>query len=197
MDHKDHSIIAQAAMHAATRLFAGTKDVDGALEAYRSIHADIYAAIESKGGDTAAPPPAPAPVQAAPAQQAPQTMQQAVNNVQAAFPGSQVVASPLSDDVDERWKSMFENPNDWYDNRGDAKASMNGGNGPDFRHKTAKRNQGDKYNIGLFLMDRKYGKHAPDWVWQQLGMNPPGQAPAQPAPVALALAPPVPFEAPF
>ena len=102
------------------------------------------------GAPPAPPAPAPAPmVQPGPVSPA--------EMIAAAAASAQTGLSHQSP-AEVLWADALQNaPQDWYDNRNDQRASMNGGKGPDFRHKTLKKGQ---YNLGLWV---KSGD-TPGWV---------------------------------
>jgi hypothetical protein len=79
-----------------------------------------------------------------------------------------------------KWADLIANRDNWWDNRAQGGTSITGGGKPDFRHKTAKDEQDRP--VGLWLVDNKYGKHAPDAVFQALGLTAPGAAPVATAP---------------
>lgn len=212
-------IIAYAASKNAAVILQGTGDVTGYPAAVAAIRADLeatvpveaplaplapvagpvveYSAASAAGAAAqalAAPPVA--ALAAAPVQTAEAV---AIANLQAAGVVG-VLPVTAETDVEGLWQNLFTNPNDWFDNRGDARASSQGGAGPDFRHKTVQKNG---YGLGLWLVSVKYGKTAPEWVFGKLGIPVPVVAPVAPVGVpagAPALPVPVVFgpdEAPF
>jgi hypothetical protein len=77
---------------------------------------------------------------------------------------------------DGRWQdALNNNPNDWYNNVGDHRATSGGGRGPDFAFKN--KNAEVK---GLFL-NGQYGP-APAWVFEKLGRPFPGSGGQAPQP---------------
>lgn len=162
MSAKDASIVAQVAAKAAAELYSGTGDVDGYLAAVETIHEDLLKRLTFGDID----------------QKADRQVAAASNVVEAAFPGSQVVSDTTPQGqrskTDQLWQMYFDSPGDWWDNRNDPRASINGGSGPDFRHKTLKNDKG--YNLGLWLKP-KHGS-VPQWVLDRLGMS--NSAPANP-----------------
>jgi hypothetical protein len=145
---------AQTAANAAATLFQGTGNIDGFGGAIRRIADFIVAFGEIPSDDE---------MQSQAMARAEQNLAQA--GIQA------TVARDLSNDA------LIDNPNDWYNNVGDVKASSGGGIGPDYRHKTIKGDNGQ--NLGLWL-NGKYGP-APAWVFEKLGLSFPGSGAAQPA----------------
>lgn len=120
---------------------------------------------------------------------APQAYQQAVQNLnQGGVPVA--AATPMKED--ELWQYFVQNQDEFYDNRGEGDTTVSGGSKPDFRAKNLLDKSGRKQ--GLFLVSRKYGKQAPDFVWEALGQQPPGQG--TPVPAATTAAP-APVDAPF
>lgn len=72
-------------------------------------------------------------------------------------PVAPTAASGGGNKAEALWRQYFENPDQWWDNRGDSRASSGGGKGPDFRHKDT--------GEGLWLS----GKYpAPEWVQNAL-----------------------------
>ena len=83
-------------------------------------------------------------------------------DVTAAPPVQAQISAESPDEV--LWAdALRHNPQDWYDNLLDEKASVNGGKSPDYKHKTLKKGQ---FNLGLWA---KSGS-TPDWVKKTLGI---------------------------
>lgn len=97
-----------------------------------------------------------APISAAPSYVQPAVAPQIQGYGPAPIPG----AADGDPAVGALWQDLIANRNDWHDNRRDKRSAA----GPDFRHKSRKNNPGDKYNVGLWLNDKKN----PSWVPQAL-----------------------------
>lgn len=178
MDEKSASILAQVAAKV-------TAEISDNLEEYllniNAVHNDLLNRVRE--GMTPEVPANVVPLQA-PAQTpnfpptvptAQSVMNQATENVVAGMPGTQVTHS--LDTIEERWADVFNNPDSWYNNLGDERSSINGGSSPDFKHKTLRDNQGR--GIGVWLVNRRYGRTAPDWVFQKLQIAKPQLGPPQ------------------
>lgn len=170
---KDSSIAAQTAAKAAAELFAGTGNTDGAMQAMQRF----YNGIVQLGGD--------------PNQIAADAMARAEQNL--ANGGVQATVQRDLSNEDARWRdALIDNPNDWWNNVGDARASSGGGKGPDFKFKN------ESANVPALWLNGKHGP-APAWVWEHLGLTFPGSsqgqasAPQQPQPVTNGQNNPVPF----
>lgn len=183
-----NSIVAQTAAKAAAELFRGTAAVPEMLGAIEQIEAKIFELTSKREGAT---------------QQVPQTMDQAAQNVTQQFPQAQVVSNPqptvpqaqgsdggVSDNEQRLWADLVNNPGNWYDNRSDGDTSISGGNKPDFRHREWTNQKG--YKIGLYLVSRRFGRRAPDWVFQHFGLPIPDVTAQQQVPAATAPAPSAP-----
>lgn len=175
MASKDASIAAQSAAKAAADLFQGTGDTDGAMKAMQRF----YDGIIYLGGD--------------PAQVGqPTTIAQAEQNL--AQGGIQATVQRDLSSEQGRWEDAIKNnPQDWYNNVGDSRATSGGGSGPDFKFKDSDA------NVKPLFLNGKYGP-APAWVWEALGLQMPGGQQVQPVQQAPAQAPaqqggnnPVPF----
>lgn len=176
MDARTASIIAQVAVKAAAQLASNIGEYQQILPL---IHEDLISR-STLGVTEQAPAPAAAPLvdPFAGVAPAPQALQQAQANVVAAFPGAVVPAQPTGANLgtlEGRWADYMANPSNWWDNRDKGDTSQSGGIKPDFRHKNAKDDQGRA--VALWLVDNKYGKHAPAAVFTSLGLTPPGAAP--------------------
>lgn len=107
---------------------------------------------------------------------APAQVAQATQNVNQAMPGTTVMRDLSS--PENRWRdALIDNPDDWYNNVGDEKASSGGGRGPDFRFKD------ENMEVKSLWLNSQYGP-APKWVFDHLQLPFPNQAPATPAPAA-------------
>ena len=159
---KDQQIIAQTSVKVAGEVLSVRPLTDGEFKAIANLAFDtIIELSELNIGATPAAPPAPDVTQAA------------VERVQRAFPGATIgdapapapgpargpVAStpaPGAGGVEALWKHLFDNPDDWWDNRADKRNAK----APDFK---AKRN-GPTVNGGepaaLWISSRS----TPDWV---------------------------------
>lgn len=168
MYNKEMAILASSALKSAASAYQG-QPASTIVEAAKEFQAAL---IEMAGGF---PPDQPAPIQPNPAPaQAPapvNPIQQAQQNLANGGIQAQVVRD-LSNE-EGRWQDVFNNPQDWWDNRGDARASINGGSGPDFRYKHDE-------NVKPLWLRGKYGP-APAWVWERLGLQFPGAGGPQPA----------------
>lgn len=173
MDTKSASIVAQTAAKVAAQIFTGTGDTGGYLAAIEAVHSDLVSR-QVKGV-------------VADISQQPQTMQQATQNVVQAFPQAQPVTQF------DPWQDLLQHPDQWWDNRDQGDTTISGGSRPDFRHKTLKDDQGRPK--ALFMVDNKWGKHAPPNVFAHYGHPYPGQQPQQQQAVNAAPVPPPP--APF
>lgn len=189
MDARTASITAQVAAKIAADLATEPSQYFVILE---QVHADLVK--RSTMGVTEAA----APVAAVPAA-LPDPFAQATANVVAAFPQAAAVpAQPTGADLstnEGKWADWLANRDNWYDNRDKGDTSQSGGTKPDFRHKEAKDAKG--YNIGAWLIDKRYGKHAPDAVFQALGLTPPAPQPTVSAPANFAPTPAPGLPAPF
>jgi hypothetical protein len=166
----------QAALIAASNVTNDPDQVGALMVRY-------HQGVQAFRGQTGAPAPTP---------------QQAQENVQNGVPGA-TVSRDLSK-PEARWKdALIDNPDDWYNNVGDAKASSGGGRGPDFRFKD------ESMEVkGLWLFSQ-YGP-ADKWVFDFLAPRyphlnlqfpgtggTPAPAPAPAAPVTGPQGQPVPF----
>lgn len=122
---------------------------------------------------------------------APVPTQQAVQNVTAQLGGAVVPAPDARDDV--WWDYYLANPGEFWDNRDRGDTSITGGNSPDFRARDLLDKTGRPK--GLFLVSRRFGRTAPDKVFQALGIAKPNLD-QQSAPVPAATTP-APAAAPF
>jgi hypothetical protein len=185
MDEKQTTIIIQvAAKIAADLTVAFAEQVEEYPQFLDRVQDDLMARIEDAIAKRAANTPQ---VQQ---QFAPGTPAYASNVIQGAFPGAQQVAgypqqapsqsAPTQGlTKDQMWADVINNPDNWFNNLTDPQAGINGGTRPDFRHKTMVNQRGRK--VGLYLVDTKYGKHAPKFVFDHFGLPYPAQAvPAQP-----------------
>lgn len=153
MDHKDISIVVQVAHKNAAELFHGTGNVDAYLEAAPRIAAALLGEIRE--WQASVPAGQPQYAQPGPAVAAPDPIQQATNNLHAGG----IQTTPVGGGGGEpgKWPHFFANPDQYYINFGDARASSGGGNGPDFKHKDSGK--------GLWLL----GKYpASDETWTKL-----------------------------
>ena len=168
MNPKDAMILAQTAAKCAAKIYTGTGDTTGYAVAVEQIHLDLLNRI-GRGADA---------------------LETATANVQAGFPQAQVQAptpalapaaaaapsapaiSTGNDKEDAMWADLLAHPENWYNNIQDGSTSYTGGAKPDFRHKTIVDDSGNK--AALWLVSRKFGRQAPDAVFQALGLTPPG-----------------------
>jgi len=84
-------------------------------------------------------------------------------------PAPQIQGGPITHASSEEAKwadALVNNPGNWHNNIGDKKSAA----GPDFRHRTIKDSDG-KWNIGLWIKSDRFSTRAPDWVFQQLGLD--------------------------
>jgi hypothetical protein len=199
---KNRNIAAQTAAKVAGEILAGSGADQNTVAAYiRTVYEQIVA-LAPISDTPASPAPAPVPVAAPPV-----SMQQAQQNVMAAFPQATPVPVQQAPQpqqglhpgstTKELWADLINNRNNWWDNRQQGDTSIAGGQKPDFRHKSLEK---DGNKVALWL-NGKFGP-APDWVWQGLGLQPPpNQAQQAQQMVAQAAAPQPqawgPDEAPF
>jgi len=182
MDGKQTTIIIQvAAKIAADLTIAFADSIDEYPQFLDHVQEDLMGRIEAAIATQ---------VVNAPQAPAPGTPAYASNVIQGAFPGAQQVAgypqqapsqsAPAQGlTKDQMWADVVNNPDNWYNNLADPQSGVNGGTRPDFRHKTMVNQRGRK--VGLYLVDTKYGKHAPKFVFEHFGLPYPAQAvPAQP-----------------
>ena len=196
MNPKDALILAQVAAKAAATVHAGTGDMTTYPQTVETIHADLLARA-SRGVTT---------LQA-------ETMETAVANVAAVFaPPDPVLPPPAqfpapapapvapaqstgNDKEDAMWADLVAHPDNWWNNIQEGGTSYTGGAKPDFRHKTAVDSKGNK--VALWLVSRRYGRVAPDYVFSAFGYEKPGAVQQVPAANATAPATPDPFDKPF
>lgn len=185
MFDKERSIMGQNAGTAAAAIHAAEISA-GLVEGwdpdhYRAIRTEIYNGSMSAAGliernvETQAQPSQPisdafpgAQVIQHPAAHAAEAFQPAppapvVGSVPSApLPQPGQVLEPGNSKTDQLWQEFFADPSQWHDNR----ANKRNPNGPDFRHKTKKDENG--YNLSLWIG----GKYpAPAWVKQRLGVG--------------------------
>jgi len=168
MDKREASIVAQVASKNAAALYQGTKDLDGYMAAVESIHNDLLDRLSHGSGQ-----PSPVMVEEA---AAPVSEQEASNIVEGNFPGATNVYQPgppkaissSSTMLDLLEDAIFHNPTNWkfWDSE---KSTARGGNSPDLTHNELQNDKG--YKLGVFLLDTKFGKSAPQWAWDQLGVG--------------------------
>lgn len=164
MASKDTSIVAQTAAKAAAELYHGTGDIENMAKAM----VRIFNGIIHLGGN-------------------PDEFTSAERNLREGGV-SYTVQRDLSSEKG-RWEdALINNPDDWYNNVGDPRATSGGGTGPDFKFK-------DKdANVKPLYLNGKYGP-APAWVWERLGLQMPNGQQVQPQaqPEAPEQGNPVPF----
>lgn len=173
MNNKDASIIAQVAGKIAATLFQGTGDVTGYQAAVEFVHTDLLAR-QGRGVDV--------------------VTSTVPDTVATAFPNATTVTTaPAATDTDALWNDILTNPENWWNNTGDGDTTVSGGKRPDFRHKTLKDDQGRQK--GMFMVDTRWGKHAPPAVFEYVGVPYPSAQPAAPQaaqPAGVPTPPPVP-----
>ncbi len=169
MDARESSIVAQVAAKVAGDICSGSADPTLYLTTVETVHNDLIDRIASSASTPSAPVPpvaAPtAPTPGAPIAVAPEA--QAVQVVQAAFPGA-TAAIHADSPMDELLADAAAHPENWNFYPDSPKSSCNGGTSPDMRHKTIKKGN---YGLGVWLVDKKFGKHAPHNMWQSLGFT--------------------------
>jgi len=190
MNSKDLTIIAQVAGKIAGDILhgAGPDVVMNGTFAATTMH--VYTTLlDTAGLDPAPPDTIPVAVATqAPVPQAPTVDPAAV--VQQAFttpagvapvavapvvptvsdalhqPGPAKQIHPGSTLIEKLEDALYHNPGNWKAWTDSDKSTVNGGRAPDLTHETLESNG---YKVGVFLVDRKYGKSAPEWAFQKLG----------------------------
>lgn len=176
MKSKDAQIITQVAGKLALEAILADDAID--LQSFPVYLKSIAEAIAEVADELTTEPDTAVVVQ--------QPYQAAVNNLN----NGGVAVSPASPrNDDELWQYFVQNQDAFWDNRSEGDTTVSGGSKPDFRAKDLVDKSGRKQ--GLFLVSRKFGKQAPDYVWQALGVQPPGQAAVAPA-ATTATPPPAP-----
>lgn len=190
MNKKDAQILAQVAAKAAADLYSGTGDLSSYLVARQQIQTDLLEALGSIPVDPDAPlapahllPQQPAAPVAPAAPQAPAPVAVATQNLQQGG----IAVTPVQPQTDDDfWLHLVNNRDDWWDNRDRGDTTIFGGNSPDFRSKSFNDKNGKPKS--MFLVSRRFGKMAPDFVFQALGIAKPSLE-AQPVAQATAPAP--------
>jgi len=169
MDKTSASIVAQVASKNAATLYQGTKDLDGYMAAVETIHNDLIDRLSHGLGQ-------PSPVIVEQPAAAPVSEQEASNIVEGNFPGATNVYQPgpptaisANSSITELLEdAIFHNPSNWrhWDSE---KSTARGGNSPDVTHNSLENAKG--FKLGVFLLDSKFGKSAPQWAWDQLGVG--------------------------
>ena len=174
---KNLSIVSQTAAKIAGHVIQS----DEAIAAVRNgvmaeVHETILCAILD--GANLTPAAAPAALASVTEHPAAQSNDEAVEKILEAIPGAATAPAPIAHtpgpapDLSQKCTTeqlledaLFHNPDSWYDNTDSERASINGGNGPDFRHKDIKDASG--HNLGAWMK----GKFsiAPDWAWDKVG----------------------------
>jgi hypothetical protein len=167
-------IVAQVAAKVAGSVCCGSGDLDKYLSTVETVHNDLMERIAAATATAAAtvvtqvfpgatvstspglvapvPVPAPAPAPAPVPSPAPQGLVGPITGASG---------------EDDKWRDALVNsPDNWFNNINDKRSP----DGPDFRHKTLKDKDG-KYNLGLWIKSDKFQTRAPDWVFQQLGLD--------------------------
>ena len=174
--NKDMSIVSQT----AGKLTAQVVQSDTAIAAVRNgTFAEIHETILSTLLDAASDAPsAPAALASVAEHPAAQSNDEAVEKILEAIPGATTEPAPLTHTPGPQVQitdqcsieqlledALFHNPENWFNNTTEEKASINGGRGPDFRHKTVKDKK--DFNLGVW-MNSTYST-APDWAWDKIG----------------------------
>lgn len=167
LENKDRQIMAQTAGKIAGELIVNDDRLT--FEHFATVLGVVNDAIVEASGSDAVAVTAPAPVTTAPP---PTTtdVQQAVENLQAGGVPVKAVPGPSSSD-DEWWQYFVNNRNEFWDNRDRDNVTIKGGNSPDFRAKNLTDKSGGAK--GMFLVSRRFGTTAPDYVFEALGIPKP------------------------
>ena len=81
-------------------------------------------------------------------------------------PGPAKTITTKSSMIDMLEDAIFHNPANWK--RWDSeKSSLQGGRSADITHEQLKNDRG--YSLGIWLVDSKFGKNAPEWAFLELG----------------------------
>lgn len=174
MKSKDAQIITQVSAKLALKAIIADPEVD--LTSFPVYLKSIADAITEVSDELTTEPDTAVVVQAS-------GYQQAVTNLNN---GGIAVAPAAPSGDDELWQYFVQNRDEFWDNRDQGDTTISGGSKPDFRAKDLVDKSGRKQ--GLFLVSRKFGKQAPDYVFEALGVPVPGQQAAVPA--ATTAAPP-------
>ena len=163
-------IVAQVAAKVAGSICCGSGDLDKYQSTVETVHNDLIeriATATAAAGATVVTQVFPgATTTAAPGLVAPPA---APAPAPAPVPAPQGLVGPITStsNEDDKWRDALVNsPNNWFNNINDKRSP----DGPDFRHKTLKDKDG-KYNLGLWIKSDKFQTRAPDWVFQQLGLD--------------------------
>lgn len=192
MNPKDLTIIAQVAGKIAGDILhgAGPDVVMNGTFAATTMH--VYTTLlDTAGIDPAVPAalptvavaPQPAPVPQAPAVDPATVVQQAFTTPAGVAPVAVAPVAPTVSDalhqpgpakqihpgstlIDKLEDALYHNPGSWKSWIDSDKSTVNGGRAPDLTHETL---ESGGYKVGIFLVDRKFGKNAPEWAFQKLG----------------------------
>ena len=177
-EEKNLSIVSQV----AGKITGHVVQSDAAIAAVRDgVFAEIHAAILCVLLDkTDSAPSAPAPLASVTEHPAAAENDAAVQAVLNSIPDSTLESAPIQHAAGAPTQishtspnevlfedALVHNPDKWWDNTREVKASVNGGKGPDFRHKDLKNKDG-KFNIAIWV-NSEYSPTAPDWVWDKIG----------------------------
>ncbi len=185
LSDKDRAIIAQTSGKIAGQLLQGAglaAIVDGS---YYSVVEAVYCDIVDRATDaeqaisaarhpssataivtdafttaTAAPVPVPGP---APALAAVTPIAQGAHT-----PGPVTVIHANSNNVEKLEDALYHNPANWKSWIDSDKSTVNGGPAPDLTHEHI-AGKNPNFKVGIFLVDTKHGKAAPEWAFKLLG----------------------------
>ncbi len=181
--NKDEKPAVQAAVAAkcAAQVYAGTGDMEGYLAGVETVHNDLIERSVPRGDQTgvttdqvmaaftAPSGAAPAVVQAPPVQAPAAATGMAAVNDGIHIPGPPKVIGAKSSMVDKLEDALYHNVDNWKRWTDSDKSTANGGSSPDVSHEHIDTPSGHK--VAIFLVDTKFGKHAPEWAFRKLGLG--------------------------
>jgi hypothetical protein len=176
---KNLSIASQTAAKIAGHVIQS----DTAIAAVRNgVMAEVHETILCAILDAANMTPAQAPAALASVTEHPATSgnDAAIAAVLEAIPGASVEAPPIEPPASQPTQisatsplaelfqdALIHNPDKWWNNTTEERASINGGRSPDFKHKDLKDKKGT--NPLAIWMTSEYSPTAPDWAWDKVG----------------------------
>lgn len=176
--NKEMSIVSQT----AGKITGHIVQSDAAIAAVRNgVFAEMHEAIlctiiDAVNDDSSVP----APLASVTEHPATSGNDAAIAAVLEAIPGASVEAPPIQAPVSQPTQisatsplaelfqdALIHNPDRWWNNTTEERASINGGRSPDFKHKDLKDKKGT--NPLAIWMTSEFSPTAPDWAWDKVG----------------------------
>ena len=176
--NKEMSIVSQT----AGKITGHIVQSDAAIAAVRNgVFAEMHEAIlctiiDAVNDDSSVP----APLASVTEHPATSGNDAAIAAVLEAIPGASVEAPPIEPPVSQPTQisatspvielfqdALIHNPDKWWNNTTEERASINGGRSPDFKHKDLKDKKGES-PLAIWMVS-EYSPTAPDWAWDKVG----------------------------